>query len=75
VDDPEEARLPAFVQAQMDLLQALRDTQIEHGQRLDRLEAMLGGLDAVMQRGFDRMRTDMAQIVALLTNRERDVSD
>jgi hypothetical protein len=71
-------------------LTALRETQIEHGERLAALEAKLdtrtdsldarittldGKFEALrseMQQGFGMLNTGMAQIVALLTNRQRE---
>ena len=55
-------------------LNALRETQLEHGQRLDRLDGKVTGLDAKvdqldaeMKHGFSMMSVGMAQITALLT--------
>ncbi|TDP97403.1 hypothetical protein [Labedaea rhizosphaerae] len=51
-------------------LNALRETQVEHGQRLDSLEAKVDSLDRKMSDGFSTVNMGMAQIVALLRNAE-----
>jgi chromosome segregation ATPase len=50
------------------VLNALRETQVEHGKRLDSLE------DKVST-GFSMMSTGMAQITAMLVNIERKIDD
>jgi hypothetical protein len=62
-------------------LNALRETQVEQGDRLTRLEnkvdqgftamnARIGGLEHEMRQGFSTMNVGMAQITALLRNIE-----
>jgi len=56
------------------VLNALRETQLEHGRRLDSLEARFDGLEArfdglesEMRTGFSVLNTGMTQITAMLT--------
>ena len=56
------------VRAHTQALNALRETQLEHGRRLDE-----HGRE--MREGFSTLVTGMAQITALLTNRESDAPE
>ncbi|MGH4016850.1 MAG: hypothetical protein ACRDSL_23560 [Pseudonocardiaceae bacterium] len=49
------------------VLNALRETQLEQGQKIDELDRKIGGLDREMREGFAVQATGMAQITALLT--------
>lgn len=60
-------------------LNALRETQVEHGQRLDRLEGKvdrleekMDGLNLKFDEGFAMVSLGMSQIQALIRNVERD---
>ncbi|CAM3332606.1 hypothetical protein KIPE111705_03060 [Kibdelosporangium persicum] len=67
--------------AQKALIEAVRETQIEHGQilrehsrrfgvidaRFDGVDARFGGLETEMREGFTRQAVGQAQITALLT--------
>lgn len=54
----------AMLRAQQRSLQALRETQVEHGQRLDRLENKV-------DEGFTKVALGMSRIAALIKNIER----
>lgn len=58
--------------ADLQLLRALRETQVEHGRRLDAVESQVRLGFAEMRRGFATMQVGMSQIVGLL---ERDAED
>jgi uncharacterized protein involved in exopolysaccharide biosynthesis len=63
--DREVSDVRARQHADTRTLNALRETQIEHGREISELRAE-------MRQGFGMLQTGMAQIVALLTNRQRD---
>ncbi len=48
------------------VLNAVRETQIEHGQRLDRLESRFDQLDAKVDSGFTKVNIGMEQMSRLL---------
>jgi len=49
-------------------LNALRETQLEQSQKIDKLDREMHEMRAEMRGGFSTMATGMAQITALLTN-------
>lgn len=57
------------------LLDALRETQIEHGQRIGemdgRLTGRIDGLEQEMRSGFGMVAVGQAEILALLTRLDR----
>jgi len=53
------------------LLQSLRDTQVEHGERLGRLETRVGSLEATTAAGFAAVGSRLDVIVELL-RQDRD---
>ncbi|GAB2979469.1 hypothetical protein LWP59_40160 [Amycolatopsis acidiphila] len=61
----------ATLRAHTRSLNALRETQVEHGQRLDRLEQKVDGLGRKVDEGFTMMSLGMSKITALITNIER----
>lgn len=81
--DRDVSEVRAELRAHVAALNALRETQLEHGERLDALHIEMTGefadVRAEMRAGFTEMRegfatvhTGMAQIVALITTIERD---
>lgn len=69
----EVGSLAAGVRANTSLLNALRDTQVEQGVRIGRvedrlgtLESVVGGLDSEVRTGFAITGQGMATIVAML---------
>ncbi|MGQ0777572.1 MAG: hypothetical protein ACT4NY_24710 [Pseudonocardiales bacterium] len=65
--DHDVSEIRAERRAHLQVLHALRETQLEHGERLDRLESRFDGLEREMREGFAVLGTGMAQITALLT--------
>jgi hypothetical protein len=73
-DDDLEARvsardvsaLAAKLDAHTRVLNALRETQLEQGHRIDGLSHRIDGLEHEMRQGFAMMATGMARITALL---------
>lgn len=53
-------------------LNALRETQVEHGKRLDKVDDRLDKLDRKVSDGFSMVNVGMAQIVALLRHAEQE---
>jgi chromosome segregation ATPase len=51
-------------------LNALRETQLEHGQRLDSLETKMDAMDRKMSDGFSTVAVGMAEITALIRHAE-----
>ncbi|WP_225729538.1 MULTISPECIES: hypothetical protein [unclassified Nocardia] len=78
--DRDAADVRVVLRGQQRLLNALRETQVEQGQKIDGLLSRMGDLDArvdglehEMRAGFSMTHTGMAQITAMLTilmNRE-----
>jgi chromosome segregation ATPase len=73
--DHDVSEVRAELRAHTQSLNALRETQIEQGRKIDRLEQKVDGLDRKvdgldqeMRNGFATMATGMAQITALLTH-------
>lgn len=64
--DREVSTFGAKLDAQKRLIEALRETQIEHGGRLDNLERRLDSLEREMRSGFAKLATGQAEILALL---------
>ena len=52
INDRDVAEFKTELRAHKQVLQALRETQIEDRQRLERLEAKVDGLEAKVDRGF-----------------------
>lgn len=52
------------------MLEALRETQVEQGQRVDNLERRLDSLEREMRSGFAMLATGQAEILALLKRRD-----
>ena len=72
--DRDVAAFGAKLDAHTQVLTALRETQLEHGEKLrehderfDRLERRFDGLERDVREGFATLGTGMAQITALLT--------
>ncbi len=75
--DREVAQIGVELRAHRQLLNALRETQRDHADRLDRIddrldriESQLVAVDERMAAGFATMQQGMSQIVALLTDRD-----
>jgi hypothetical protein len=64
--DRDVAAFGAKLDAHTKVLNALRETQVEHGQRLDSLERVVEEGFAEMRHGFSTLNVGMAQITALL---------
>lgn len=54
------------VKAQTRVLGALRETQVEHGQKLDDLDKKITGLDERMTAGFGKLTHGMTAIEGML---------
>jgi chromosome segregation ATPase len=75
--DRDVAALTIKLDAHTKVLNALRETQLEHGNRLaalearfDGLEARFDGLESEMREGFAKMAAGMAHIVTLIESIE-----
>jgi len=73
--DRDVAELSLKLDGHIKVLNALRETQLEHGEKLrehdarfDRLEIRFDGLEREMRNGFSTLAVGMAQITALLTS-------
>ena len=64
--DHDVSEVRAELRAHTGALNALRETQLEQGRRLDRMDGRLGALEARMADGFATVGAGMAQIVTLL---------
>jgi hypothetical protein len=64
--DRDVAAFGAKLDAHTKLLGALRETQIEHGQRLDSLEQKVRSGFSEMREGFTKLAIGQAEITALL---------
>lgn len=74
--DRDVAAFGAKLDAHTKLLGALRETQVEHGQRLDGLDQRLDALERKVDHGFSTLAVGQAEISALLKNMaERGPSD
>ena len=65
--DRDVAELRTEMRGYRQVLNALRETQLEQGQQIDELRQEIGGLRTEMREGFAIQATGMAQITALLT--------
>ncbi|GAA1241729.1 hypothetical protein GCM10009609_01580 [Pseudonocardia aurantiaca] len=72
--DREVSDVRSELRAHNQVLNALRETQLEQGQQIAELRSELrlevGQLRSEMQQGFGTLHTGMAQITALLTTRD-----
>jgi hypothetical protein len=59
------------LRAHTQTLNALRETQLEQGQRLDTLDRRMDTLDGRVTEGFAKVNAGMEQIVELLRRAER----
>ncbi len=57
------------------VLNALRDSQLEHGRRIDELDTKMTGLDTKVTDGFATVNVGMAQITALLSTLTGDTDE
>ncbi len=64
--DRDVSELRSELRAHTRVMNALRETQLEHGLRLDALGGRVDALDRKVTDGFSTMNVGMAQIVALL---------
>lgn len=64
--DREVGALATRLDAQTKLLMALRETQVEQGNRLGGLDTKVEGLEAEVRQGFGSLATGQAEITALL---------
>lgn len=67
--DHDVSEVRAELRAHTRALNALRETQLEQGQRISVLEQKVIGLDQKVTEGFAMLATGMAQITALLTGK------
>lgn len=63
------------LRAHTQVLNALRETQIEQGRHLSALDAKVGRLDAKVDRALGLLSTGMAQIVTLLSDPRRKTDE
>jgi hypothetical protein len=70
----ELSRVQLALNAHFRVLNALRETQLDHGRRLDSLErrftgieGRVAGIESEMRAGFSVLNVGMAQITAMLT--------
>jgi hypothetical protein len=56
------AKVKTSLNAHFRVLNALRETQVEHGRKLDRLEARFDGLEAKVDRGFAAVQQRFAEV-------------
>lgn len=56
-------------------LNALRETQLDHGERIDALGTQLTALDTKVSNGFTTLNDGMAQITALLSRLTGDTDE
>lgn len=61
------SRVQLALNAHFRVLNALRETQLDHGRRLDSLEGRFDGLESEMRDGFSVLNLGVAQITAMLT--------
>ncbi|HUR73147.1 MAG TPA: hypothetical protein VMZ00_02655 [Sporichthya sp.] len=70
--DADVSRFDAAMRGQTRVLNALRETQAEHGQRLDRIDGRLDGMDSrfdAMDSRFDRLDGGIEAILRILNGR------
>lgn len=75
--DCDVSEVRAELRAHTQGLNALRETQLEQGQKIDKLDREMREVRTEIREGFSTVATGMAQITALLTNiagPERDSS-
>jgi chromosome segregation ATPase len=68
--DRDIAAFGTKLEAHTKTLNALRETQLEQSQRLDRLEHKVDHLEHEMRQGFATLSAGMAQIIELLTRND-----
>ncbi len=66
--DRDVAEFRAEMRGHRQVLNALRETQLEQGQKIEEQGQKIDGLRREMREGFAMQATGMAQITALLTN-------
>lgn len=66
--DRDVSEVRAERRADIQVLGALRETQLEQNERFDGLDRRIDGLEREMRAGFAVLGTGMAQITALLTD-------
>ena len=64
--DRDVAEFKQTLKAHTTVLNALRETQVEHGQRLDGIESKVEALDARVDSGFTKVNIAVGQIATLL---------
>ena len=64
--DRDVAEFKQTLKAHTTVLNALRETQVEHGQRLDNIESKVEVLDAKVDSGFTKVNIAVGQIATLL---------
>lgn len=64
--DRDVSAFGARLDAHLRLLEALRETQIEHGERLSAHDQRFDRLESEMRRGFSTLAIGQAEILALL---------
>jgi chromosome segregation ATPase len=70
--DRDVSDVKTLLRAHTQTLNALRETQVEQGQKLTRLDAKVDQLDAKVDRALGLLSTGTAQIVAMLENQRRE---
>jgi chromosome segregation ATPase len=73
--DRDVSEVRAELRAHTQGLNALRETQLEHGRAIGELREEMGELRQEMRNGFATMATGMAQITTLLTEISGSESD
>jgi CRP-like cAMP-binding protein len=73
--DRDVSALATRLDAQTRLLEALRETQIEQGQRLFDQGDRIDNLEAEMRRGFSTLSVGQAEILALLKRKDGSEGD
>ncbi len=68
------AEVKTALNAHFRVLNALRETQVDHGQRLDRLEARFDVLEAKVDQGFAQVDRNFAQVDRNFAEVERQFS-
>jgi hypothetical protein len=77
--DRDVSDVQTLLRAHTQTLNALRDTQVEQGQKLtrldakvDQMDAKVDQMDAKVDQALGLLSTGMAQIVAMLENQRRE---
>lgn len=73
--DRDVSDVKTLLRAHTQTLNALRETQIEQGQKLTALDAKVDQMDAKVDQALGMLSTGMAQIVAMLSHPRRDDSE